>query len=50
LLDCTNPRPTRLTGTVSDAGFFVYADLDPNTVAVLAYLRMVSISVEDHSF
>jgi hypothetical protein len=50
LLDCANPRLVRLTSTISGSDFFVYAKLDPNTVAVLAYLPSISISVEDHEF
>jgi len=42
-LDCANPEPARLTGTVN--GYSVYASPDPHTVAVLAYVATVTVEI-----
>jgi hypothetical protein len=46
LIDCANPEPARITRTMTAAGFFVYANLDPQTVAVLAYVAIISVEIE----
>jgi hypothetical protein len=45
-LDCAHPSPVRLSTTISGAGYYVYANPDPQTVAVLAYVPSGGIAVE----
>jgi len=46
VLDCADPQPARLTSTNGAAGFTMYANPDPNTVAVLAYVAIATIEIE----
>jgi hypothetical protein len=46
VLDCANPQPARLTSTNGAAGFTMYANPDPNTVAVLAYVAIATVEIE----